>query len=245
MDVTDSTFDEQVLMRSRDLPVVVDFWAPWCGPCRQLGPLIESVAARYEDDLVLAKVDIDDNPEVAARFRIQSIPAIRAFRDGAIVAQFDGLVPADSIDAFFRAVVPSEADRLVAQGDEESLRDAVRQDPGRVDARVLLARILMTTGRADDAVPVLEPVSHDAEAQGILARLALAADDTPDVQAGIAALDRGDVEDGLSYLIDAIRGASGEAREALRQAIVGVFLELGDQDELTVKFRRRLAQTLY
>ena len=245
MDVTESTFQELVLARSRELPVVVDFWAAWCGPCRQLAPLIEDVAARHEGEVVLAKVDIDSNPALAAQYRIQSIPAVRAFRDGAVVGQFDGLVPASSVERFFQSLVPSEVDLLVAAGDEASLRHAVNLDPNRVDARVALGRILLGEDRGVEAAAVLRPVNHDPQAQGLLARIALADDEAPDIQAGLAALRREDPEDALTHLLDAVAASSGDLRETLRQAIVGVFLELGDQHPLTVRFRRRLAQTLY
>lgn len=245
MDVTDSTFNDLVLARSRETPVVVDFWAPWCAPCRQLTPLIERVAARYEDDVILVKVNVDDNPAVASQYRIQGIPAIRAFRDAAIVAQFDGLVAEDALDRFFEGLVPSEVDRLVAEGDEESLWEALQQDGTRSDARVLLGRILLETGRADEAQEILRPARHDPAAEGLLARISLTSEDTPDIQAALAALGRGDPEASLPHLLDAVAASSGDLRETLRKAMVGVFGELGDQHPSTVKFRRRLAQTLY
>ncbi len=245
IDVTDDTFSEIVLTGSREIPVVVDFWAPWCGPCRQLTPIIERVASRFEGDVVLVKVNVDENPLVASQMRIQGIPAVRAFRAGDVVAQFEGLVSEDVLMAFFQGLVPSEVDRLVAAGDENSLRDAIERDGGRTDARIALGRILIGDGRVDEAAETLGPARHDATAEGLLARLALASNDAPDVQAALAALGRGDEESALTHLLDAIAGSSGDLRETLRQAIVGVFLELGDQHPLTVRFRRRLAQTLY
>lgn len=245
MDVTDATFNDEVIQRSHELPVVVDFWAAWCGPCRQLAPLIEQVAARREGEVVLAKVDIDANPALAQQYRIQSIPAVRAFKDGQVVAQFDGLQPAPSIESFFNRVIPSAVDRLVAAGDEDSLREAIVRDAGRTDARVALARILMDEGEFQEALEFLRPAEHDAAAQGLMARIELATSENPDLAAGMAALARDDREAALTHFLDAIRTTDGDQRDRVRQLMVGVFGELGDQHPLTVKFRRRLAQTLY
>ena len=142
MDVTDSTFESAVLERSRTVPVVVDFWAEWCGPCRQLGPVLERGVAAREGKVELAKIDVDANPRVARTFAIQSIPAVKAFRDGRVVAEFVGAQPPASVNSFLDSLLPSEADGLVAQGDEESLRRAVELEPSRADAAVPLARIL-------------------------------------------------------------------------------------------------------
>jgi putative thioredoxin len=245
VDVTEATFATDVIERSREVPVVVDFWAAWCGPCRQLTPILEQAVERRDGAVVLAKVDIDANPNLAQDHRVMSIPLVKGFRDGQAVAEFVGLQPPPAIDAFLDRLVPSETDRLVRQGDEESLREAIAREPGHVGARVALARLLLDDGRAGEVTEVLEPVAFDQGAAAILSRVALAGVDQPDVQAGLAALDRGQTEQGLTHLIDAVRVADPQLRDDLRQAMLGVFAELGEHHPLSVRFRRRLAQALY
>ncbi len=245
MDVTETTFDAEVIERSREVPVIVDFWAAWCGPCRQLTPILEQAVERRDGAVVLAKVDIDANPNLAQQHRVMSIPLVKGFRDGSAVAEFVGLQPPPAIEAFIDRLVPSEVNRLVSEGDEASLREAIALDPGHVGARVALARLLLGEGRHDEVPEVLEPVAFDQGAAALLSRVRLAAVDQPDVQAGLAALDRGQTEQGLGHLVDAVRLADPELREDLRQALLGVFAELGEHHPLSVRFRRRLAQALY
>jgi putative thioredoxin len=244
VDVTEATFELDVIERSREVPVVVDFWAAWCGPCRQLAPLIEAAVDRREGEVVLAKVDIDANPRLAQTYRVQSIPFVVGFRDGEAVDQFVGMQPPAAIESFLDRLVPSETDLLIAAGDEASLREAIDREPGHAGARLALARLLFAEGRGDEVTDLLAPVAYDKAAEGLLARARLAAVDQPDVVAGLAALDRGQVEPALTHLLDAVRGAPAHLDD-LRETMLGVFAELGDQHPLTVRFRRRLAQALY
>ena len=150
-DVSAATWEDDVVARSRDRAVVVDFWASWCGPCHALAPQLEAAVSAREPDVELVKVDVDAEPALAARYGVQGIPAVKAFRDGQLVSEFVGVQPRAQIDAFLDALAPDEAARLVALGDEDSLRAAIDADPRRADARVALARLMLARGDVADA----------------------------------------------------------------------------------------------
>jgi putative thioredoxin len=244
MDVTESNFEAAVLDRSHSLPVVVDFWADWCAPCRQLGPILEREASKRSGSLELVKLDVDANPTVSQAYGIQGIPAVKAFHKGRVVAEFVGAQPAAAVERFLDSLLPSEAELLAHKGDEVSLRAALALEPGHADAAVKLARILHARGQDQEALEILGNVHRSFAADGLSARIRLERSGAPDLSRAFAALDAGDDEQALDVLIEAITPTRGN-RDEIRRVVVGILDELGLDHPLATTSRTRLASAFY
>jgi putative thioredoxin len=243
-DVDEAEFEQRVLERSKEIPVVVDFWADWCGPCKQLTPVLERAAEARAGKVELAKVDVEMNKQLQAAFRIQGIPAVKAFKGGRVAAEFTGALPPAEVERFFDALVPSEADELAASGDEEALRRALELDPSHPTARRELGKLLLLRGDTADAIELLEEVRGDFVVDGLLARATLA--DDPQLAPAFAAWDEGNRGAALEELQAAFqRESDPQRRDLIRRVMVALFTELGPDDPLARDHRRRLASALY
>ena len=235
IDVTDATFEDEVLERSTQVPVVVDLWASWCGPCRSLGPILEKLVAEREGEVVLAKVDVDANVRVAASFQVQSIPAVYAIRDKRVVSGFIGAQPEATVRAWLAEVAPdpTEVDLLIAAGDEPSLRKALALEPANATAIVSLATLLVDSG--DDAAK--------EEALQLLGRLP----ETPEVRHLQAQARRGDeaaegdgaVTAKLDELLERVKDDPDARQEYLD------LLELMGDDPRVTSYRKALTTRLF
>jgi putative thioredoxin len=237
MDVTDQTFQEEVLTRSATVPVVVDLWAPWCGPCKTLGPMLEKAVADTNGAVALAKVNVDENPRVAQTFAVQSIPAVFAISNGQVVDQFIGAVPEAQVTAFMKrlAPAPSEADNLVAAGDESSLRKALELEPDHSGAIEALARLLIDRRDAAEALTILARIPETEATRALAADARL-------LEAGVDVSDTGrdEIAGKLDGLLDKVRDD-----DAARQEFVDLLEALGPSDPRTNDYRRALAARLF
>lgn len=267
-DVTAEQFDSLVVEASRSRPVVVDFWAPWCGPCHQLAPVLERTATRHVGEVDLVKLDVDTAPAIAQRYRIQGIPAVKAFRDGAVVAEFTGVQPEAVVQRLFGALAPSQADRLVVQaqaasGDERAalLAEAVEAEPNHPGAVVALAELHAERGEVDEARRLLARVPADPEARRLTAELDLGAsaldgderaalrqhaatgDAEASLELGRALAAEGQHDEALELLLTAVREPA--CRDEARDSLLAVFAVLGDGDERVRAARPRLSAALF
>lgn len=272
-DVDNAAFQSEVVERSKQVPVVVDFWAAWCGPCKVLGPLLEKLAAEFEGGFELAKVDVDSNQALAGRFGVQGIPTVVGFKNGLPVSQFTGALPEHNVRQWLREVVPSEADLLAAaagdlldDGDAEAAerdyRQALMIEPHHTDATIGLASLLIDLERSEEALALLTSIQPTQEVERLQAAARMGTVDTdtipqlrerlasePDnvavrIELGTALAADQQFEASLDLLLEAV-ALGGETRDAARQGMLDVFEVIGPEHELTVAYRRRLANALF
>ncbi len=234
LDVTDDTFQTDVVERSAEVPVVIDLWAPWCGPCRTLGPIIEKVIDETDGQVVLVKVNVDENPNISRAFQVQSIPLVIAVKDGQAVDGFLGAQPEPAVRDFVLGLLPTEEesaiDALVAVGDEASLRQALELDPGHEAAVIGLAELLVEKGESEEALSLLARIPENAETRRVAA-LARLGDEAP--------LDD-DFDEKLNSLLERVKDD-----DAARQEYVDLLELMGADDPRTAVYRKALTARLY
>jgi putative thioredoxin len=234
-DVTDSTFQAAVVERSKQVPVVVDLWAPWCGPCRVLGPILDKVVGATAGRVELAKVDVDSNPAVARAFAVQTIPAVFALSEGKVVDQFVGAQPESVVQQFVDRLLPpaepTEVDKLVAAGDEASLLAALELEPGNPAVVVALAERYADEGRTEEVLALLDRIPPSPETRRLAARARVEAD-------GGGVDD--DIEGRLDGLLEHVRDD-----DRARQEFLDLLELLGPGDPRTLTYRRALTTRLF
>jgi len=234
IDVTDATFEAEVLDRSDQLPVVVDLWAPWCGPCRTLGPIIEKVVDETGGQVTLVKINVDENPQASAAFQVQSIPAVYALHNRKVVSGFIGAQPEQAVREFVQGLLPSETESeistLVSAGDEASLRKALELDPGHEPAVVALGELLASTGRREEALALLERIPESAETRRVAA-IARVGDEVGGNE---------EITRKLDALLDQVK-----QDDAARQEFVDLLELLGPSNPRTAEYRKQLTSRLF
>ena len=261
IEVTDGTFATDVIEESRRRPVVVDFWAEWCAPCRMIGPVLERLAEEQQGQILLAKLDVDANPQAAAAFHIQGIPAVKAFRDAAVVQEFVGAIPERHVREFIGGLLPSETDRLATQAAEAErskrpdqaerlYRRALELTPNHPQSVLGLAGLLAVQGELEAARALLQPLRPDPEAERLLAAIDVSMWGAvgPDGQGSIAQAQRAAAEGKFGEALDAFLkevASGGDQRDQARAAMLKIFTILGELHPLTREYRRRLSAVLF
>jgi len=272
-DVDTAGFPRDVLQRSREVPVVVDFWAAWCQPCRIIGPVLERLAREAGGAFELVKVDVDANQELAAQYRVQGIPMVVAFRDGKIIDMFTGAIPESAIREWVERILPTELDLMVDQARtallsndstaaEHILRQVLDQQPDHAEAGTSLAAMLIDRGATDEALIVLGRLVPDAEVERLQSAARLKASSTEDlsglesriasdptddearIDLAKALAARNEFEPALDNLLMVVR-AKGPRKDDARVAMLDIFGVLGDEHPLTQTYRRQLASALF
>jgi len=270
INVSEGDFEYQVLAYSQQMPVVVDFWAEWCIPCRTLGPMLEKLVQEADGAFRLAKVDVDANPNLANQCKVHSIPSVKAFRDGKVVSEFTGLIPEPRLRDFIRSIVPNELDLALEKSDslyqlkqwrsaEQAYRSILEKNPEHPAARLGLAKSLLIQGESDEVLSILQnfPPSREYNtAQGLLPlanalyRLNNGKPSTEDAldaafNRAIHLIERGNLPAALDGLLDILREDKRYRDGEARKVFLGILELLGNEDPLTHQYRQELSSVLF
>lgn len=270
IDVTEADFEYQVVAYSQKTPVVVDFWAEWCVPCKVLSPQLEKLAEEGAGSFRLAKIDVDANPNLAVRFNVRGIPSVKAFRDGQVVSEFTGLQPEARLRDFIRALAPSKADLLLAKAQtfldggqaasaETEYRKVLEDNPESPAGLLGLVKSLLLQGRINEAEPLIESFPASKEYRSIeniqplvkamLATRAAPVDDEdpllPAYQNALRLVGRGNLLAAMDGILDILRQDKHYRHDEARRAMIGLFELLNPEDEQTREYRREFASVVF
>ena len=271
VDIDEATFESEVILRSHEVPVVVDFWAPWCGPCRMLSPILERQAIEAGGTFVLAKVNVDDNPALSIRFGVQGIPAVKAFRYGEIAAEFVGAQPESMVQRFIEQLVPSETQQAIEealsmlgtrhyQEAENAFREVLDKDEANADAALGLVESLLMSGKGREALEILEhfpagtPWAKDERYKPLAELLVedgqqeVGSDQDPmeaSLHQSARLIERGNLEAAMDGLLGILREDKNYRGGWVKRIMLALFELLGDQDPSTRKYREEMASVLF